>query len=93
MNRPGASLPAAVKLTKKRGSPSDVLQQVKTLIETDRLLPGMKLPSERVLADQLRVGRPAIREAIKALQMLDVVESRHGDRTYGTSPYERRQIL
>ena len=82
MDRSGASRSAVAKPTKKRGSPSELLQQIKTLIETDRLLPGMRLPPERVLADQLRVGRPAIREAIKALQMLDVVESRQGDGTY-----------
>lgn len=42
----------------------------------------MKLPSERNLAEILKVGRPAIREAIRALQVLDVVESRRGDGTY-----------
>jgi GntR family transcriptional regulator, transcriptional repressor for pyruvate dehydrogenase complex len=42
----------------------------------------MKLPSERVLAAEFRVGRPAIREAIKALSILDVLASRRGDGTY-----------
>jgi GntR family transcriptional repressor for pyruvate dehydrogenase complex len=35
-----------------------------------------------VLAAQLSVGRPAIREAIKALSILEVLESRRGDGTY-----------
>lgn len=43
---------------------------------------GDRLPSERALALELRVGRPSIREAIKALQILDVLDSRHGDGTY-----------
>ena len=42
----------------------------------------MRLPAERVLAARLKVGRPAIREAIKALSILDVLESRRGDGTY-----------
>lgn len=44
--------------------------------------PGMKLPAERQLADDLNVGRPAVREAIKALEVLDVIERRRGDGNY-----------
>jgi len=44
--------------------------------------PGMKLPAERQLADELKVGRPAVREAIKALEVLDVIERRRGDGNY-----------
>jgi GntR family transcriptional repressor for pyruvate dehydrogenase complex len=40
------------------------------------------LPPERLLAEQFKAGRPAIREAIKALTILDVLESRRGDGTY-----------
>jgi GntR family transcriptional regulator, transcriptional repressor for pyruvate dehydrogenase complex len=43
---------------------------------------GTKIPPERVLAAKLKAGRPAIREAIKALSMLEVLESRRGDGTY-----------
>jgi GntR family transcriptional regulator, transcriptional repressor for pyruvate dehydrogenase complex len=42
----------------------------------------MVLPTERALAAKLGVGRPAIRESIKALTILDVLESRRGDGTY-----------
>ncbi|MGB6728705.1 MAG: GntR family transcriptional regulator, partial [Terracidiphilus sp.] len=42
----------------------------------------MVLPTERALAEKLGVGRPAIRESIKALTILDVLESRRGDGTY-----------
>ncbi len=60
----------------------DVLDQVRRLIQKRRLQPGAKLPPERALAVQLKVGRPAVREAIKALSVLDVIESRRGDGTY-----------
>ncbi len=46
----------------------------------------MKLPAERTLASVLQVGRPALREAIKALTILGAVESRRGDGTYVKSP-------
>lgn len=47
-----------------------------------QMQPGMKLPAERQLADELKVGRPAVREAIKALEVLDVIERRRGDGNY-----------
>jgi GntR family transcriptional repressor for pyruvate dehydrogenase complex len=59
-----------------------VIDRIKRLIEGESYRPGMKLPTERKLADLLGVGRPAVREAIKALSILDVVESRRGDGTY-----------
>jgi GntR family transcriptional repressor for pyruvate dehydrogenase complex len=41
-----------------------------------------RLPSERVLAEQMGVSRPSIREAISALELVGVLESRVGDGTY-----------
>jgi len=41
-----------------------------------------KLPAERQLSEALGVGRSAIREAIKALTVLGVLEVRQGDGTY-----------
>lgn len=61
---------------------SDVIEKIRSFIESQRFRSGMKLPSERAFASQLGVGRPAVREAIKALMMLDIVESRKGDGTY-----------
>jgi GntR family transcriptional repressor for pyruvate dehydrogenase complex len=61
---------------------SNVLQQIRDLIGSENLRVGAKLPAERALAAKLKVGRPAVREAIKALQVLDVIESRRGDGTY-----------
>lgn len=59
-----------------------MLAQLRAFIEDGEYAAGVKLPPERVLAAQLKVGRPAIREAIKALSILDVLESRRGDGTY-----------
>jgi GntR family transcriptional repressor for pyruvate dehydrogenase complex len=44
--------------------------------------PGEKLPSERRLAEILGVGRSVVREAIKPLALLGLVEVRQGDGTY-----------
>lgn len=68
---------------KRRGAtPADTLSLLKSFIENGNYVPGMALPTERALAEKLGVGRPAIRESIKALTILDVLESRRGDGTY-----------
>lgn len=61
-----------------------VLEAIAQKIETGELKPGDRLPSERELAMQLGVSRPAVREAIAALQFAGLVESRVGDGTYVT---------
>jgi len=64
---------------------SDVLTRVRALIEHGQLLPGSKLPPERALAAELGVGRPALREAIKVLSGVGVLETRRGSGTYVTA--------
>ncbi|MGC9018456.1 MAG: FadR/GntR family transcriptional regulator [Candidatus Bipolaricaulaceae bacterium] len=61
-----------------------VLEAIAEKIERGELKPGDRLPSERELATQLGVSRPAVREAIAALQFAGLVESRVGDGTYVT---------
>ncbi|WP_394434290.1 FadR/GntR family transcriptional regulator [Streptomyces sp. SGAir0957] len=46
------------------------------------LRPGELLPTETELMDSLGVSRNSVREALKALQALDIVEIRHGYGTY-----------
>ena len=57
--------------------PTDmIIQQIRELIAGGRLTPGMKLPSERVLAERFRVGRGYIREALKKLEFYGVLQTR-----------------
>jgi GntR family transcriptional repressor for pyruvate dehydrogenase complex len=44
-----------------------------------RYAPGEKLPTQRALAADLRVNMASIREAVKRLEQLHLVEVRHGD--------------
>ena len=55
---------------------------IKQYILDNRLSAGDALPPETQLVDQLGVGRSSIREAIKALQSLGIVEVRHGEGLY-----------
>lgn len=56
-----------------------------SLIRERELRPGDKLPPERELATKMRVSRPSLREALRALSLMKVVEIRHGDGTYISS--------
>ena len=53
-------------------------------ISVGTLVPGQRLPAERELAKALGVSRPSLREALGALQMLGVVETRHGSGSWVT---------
>lgn len=55
-----------------------VVEQIQQLILDERLHPGDSLPTEAVLVDRLEVSRSSVREAIRTLSSLDIVEVRHG---------------
>jgi len=60
----------------------DIARQLLSQLVSGRVLPGTKLPSERQLAESLGVGRPTVRAALKALDVLGVIEVRRGEGTY-----------
>src|SRR5271154_5801692 len=55
----------------------EVAQQIERLI-LKKLHPGDKLPSERELAEMLKVSRSSIRDAIRGLELMGMVEPRQG---------------
>src|ERR1022692_716941 len=55
----------------------EVAKQIERLI-LKKLKPGDKLPSERELAEMLRVSRSSIRDAIRGLELMGLVEPRQG---------------
>jgi GntR family transcriptional repressor for pyruvate dehydrogenase complex len=65
--------------------PEKIVKSLLSLIKEKQLLPGDKLPPERELAELMHVGRPALREALRALSIMNVVEVRPGSGTYVTA--------
>jgi GntR family transcriptional repressor for pyruvate dehydrogenase complex len=59
-----------------------IVAQIQDKILSGEFRSGDKLPPERDLADSLNVNRSTLREAFKKLEMLDLVEIRHGDGVY-----------
>lgn len=70
---------------KKSSISEDIVENLLTLIRERELHPGDKLPPERELAATMRVSRPSLREALRALAIMNVIEIRQGDGTYVTS--------
>jgi GntR family transcriptional regulator, transcriptional repressor for pyruvate dehydrogenase complex len=61
------------------------IEKIKDLIVAGEFSPGAKLPKERELAEQLGLSRNSLREAVRALTLIGVLEPRQGDGTYVTS--------
>jgi GntR family transcriptional repressor for pyruvate dehydrogenase complex len=61
-----------------------VAERLKGLISSGNLAAGDKLPSENQLSKALHVSRPVIREALRGLAMMGIVESRQGGGCYVT---------
>jgi GntR family transcriptional repressor for pyruvate dehydrogenase complex len=59
-----------------------VVQQIKELLISGELEAGSRLPPERVLADRLKISRPSLRTALKALSVMGVIRARPGSGTY-----------
>lgn len=62
-----------------------VIQGIKDLLTGGELQPGSRLPIEKDLAAQLGVSRGSLREGVRALATLGVLETRQGDGTYVTA--------
>ena len=62
--------------------PERIATRLISLITDRQLRSGDKLPPERELAAIMQVSRPSLREALRALAMLNVVEIRQGSGTY-----------
>ncbi|MCF7935475.1 MAG: FadR family transcriptional regulator [Synergistales bacterium] len=69
------------RMTKEKKT-SFVAKQILEAIERGELRTGDKLPSEMSIIEQTGVSRTAVREALSALELMDVIERRAGDGTY-----------
>ena len=59
-----------------------VVDQIKEMVRIGQIKKGDKLPTERVMAEELQVSRTSIREAMRALEVVGLIESRQGAGNY-----------
>src|SRR6476646_9185692 len=68
------------------GSATDqALAKIKELISSGEFTAGARLPTERELTQRFGISRSSLREAVRALALVGVLESRVGDGTYVTT--------
>ena len=70
----------------------EAIEKIKAMIVSGELGPGDRLPPEHELATRLGLSRNSMREAVKALEVIRVLDVRRGDGTYVTS-LEPRLLL
>lgn len=69
-------------LARREPANIELTNQLLQYLTSGDISPGQKLPGERALSEALRVGRAALREALKSLSLLGILEQRQGDGTY-----------
>lgn len=86
------TLAATPQAGEREGVAQSVVNRILDMVRTGNLRAGDRLPSERELIEILGISRPSLREALRALSMLGVIESRHGGGAFVTS-LEARTLL
>ncbi len=69
-----------------------ILLELHDIVQQNNLRPGDKLPSERELSEKLNAGRSSVREALRALELLGLIETRRGEGTFLKSYRHNRLI-
>jgi GntR family transcriptional repressor for pyruvate dehydrogenase complex len=69
---------------KKEGVAEKVVNRILDLVRSGNLKAGDRLPAERELIDIFGVSRPTLREALRSLSTLGVIEMRHGGGAFVT---------
>ncbi|KOS67651.1 GntR family transcriptional regulator [Lysinibacillus contaminans] len=70
----------------------EIVHQLRQLIQVEQIQSGGKLPSERVLSERLGVGRSSVREALRSLELLGLIETRHGGGTFLATTHNHQLV-
>jgi GntR family transcriptional repressor for pyruvate dehydrogenase complex len=69
-----------------------IVERITNAIIDKQLLPGQKIPTEMMLSESFNVGRNSIREAVKILTALGILEIRRADGTYVSDRFSDNMI-
>ena len=70
----------------------EVIEQIKDMIYNGILKKGDKLPSERDMVEELQVSRTSVREALRSLEVIGLIESRQGEGNFVKDSLEKGHI-
>jgi len=69
-------------LARRETIATEIARRILNYLLAGNVQPGERIPSERKLAEALGVGRSVVREALKSLTLLGLIDVRQGDGTY-----------
>jgi GntR family transcriptional regulator, transcriptional repressor for pyruvate dehydrogenase complex len=72
----------AMKPISRTSLSDEIVQQITDLISREVLKPGERLPSERELCKRFGVGRTSLREALRSLAVMGILDGRVGEGTF-----------
>lgn len=70
----------------------EIVSELRNLIKEENIKTGGKLPSERELVERMQVGRSTIREALRSLELLGLIETRRGEGTF-LADFQQNQFV
>lgn len=73
----------------RRSLSDEIVEQIVDLISKDVLKPGARLPGERDLCKRFGVGRTSLREALRSLSVMGILEGRVGEGTFVANDSDR----
>lgn len=73
----------------KRRVSSEIVRILMTELASGAIAGGQRLPNERDLAQHFGVSQPTVRESLRALDAMGLIEVRHGSGVYATGSTER----
>lgn len=85
----GTALESKLRRIAKVPLSEDIAQQIMGLIASGDIKPGQRLPGERELCKQFGVGRSSLREALRCLAIVGVLDVRVGEGTFLAPDGER----
>lgn len=80
----------ALETVKRVSATTQVIETIKSAIESGKLKVGDRLPNEMELAKSIGVGRSTLREGLRMLSSFGIVEIKHGEGTFVADKYAQR---
>jgi GntR family transcriptional repressor for pyruvate dehydrogenase complex len=77
----GKSVGSKIRPIRKVSIAEEIAKQIMDLISSGTLRPGQRLPAERELCEHFGASRPSLREALRGLAIVGVLDARVGDGT------------
>ena len=82
MKKAAAPIDDAMRPVQRTSVSDEIIAQITDLIERNVLKPGDRLPPERELCKRFQVGRSSLREALRSLSMMGLLDGRVGEGTF-----------